>query len=433
MIMESVWNKTADLPEFPSLNGDTKTDVLIIGGGLAGILEAFYLEKNGIEYILVEKDRICSHTTSNTTAKITSQHSLCYHKILKSYGATTAELYLKSNQTALAEYARLCKNIDCDFTTKDNFVYSLNDERILEKELDALHKIGYKAFYTNKLPLPVKAVGAVGFKNQAQFHPLKFIGELAKNLNIYERTRVLKFDESSVITTKGKISFNRAIVATHFPIITNHGAYFLKLYQHRSYAIAFENAADVNGMYIDESGKGFSFRNYGNQLIIGGGSHRTGKPGGNWTEIRNFAKIKYPQARETAFWATQDCMSLDSIPYIGQYSKATPNIYVATGFNKWGMTGAMMSALLLSDLLIGKNNPYAEIYNPSRSILKPQLFVNGFESAINLLTPTAKRCPHLGCALKWNSAEHSWDCPCHGSRFTESGKVLDNPANGNLK
>ena len=431
--MESIWNKTSDLPRFPTLNGDAKTDVLIIGGGLAGILTAHYLKMKGIDYILVEKDKICSHTTANTTAKITAQHNLCYNKILKNYGVNATELYLKSNQEALAEYERLCKNIKCDFVKKDNFVYSMNDEKILEKELDALHRIGYKAFYTGKVLLPVKTVGAVGFRNQAQFHPLKFINELAKDLNIFEKTRVLKFDESSVTTTKGKISFNRAVVATHFPIITNHGAYFLKLYQHRSYVIAYENCADVGGMYIDESGKGFSFRNYGNLLLIGGGSHRTGKQGGNWTEIRNFAKINYPQAREAACWATQDCMSLDSMPYIGQYSKATPNIYVATGFNKWGMTGCMVSALLLSDLLSGKNSPYAEIYNPSRSILKPQLFVNGFESAINLLTPTTKRCPHLGCALKWNSAEHSWDCPCHGSRFTENGKVLDNPANGNIK
>ncbi len=431
--MESIWTKTSDSPRFPTLNGDAKTDVLIIGGGLAGILTAYYLKMKGIDYILVEKDKICSHTTANTTAKITAQHSLCYHKILKSSGENAAELYLKSNLEALAEYERLCKNIKCDFVKKDNFVYSMNDEKILEKELDALHRIGYKAFYTGKVPLPVKTVGAVGFRNQAQFHPLKFVNEISKNLNIYEGTRVLKFNDDSVITTTGKISFNRAVVATHFPFITNHGAYFLKLYQHRSYVIAYEGCADVGGMYIDESGKGFSFRNYGNSLLIGGGSHRTGKQGGNWTEIRNFAKINYPQAREATFWATQDCMSLDSMPYIGQYSKATPNIYVATGFNKWGMTGCMVSALLLSDLLSGKNSPYAGIYNPSRSILKPQLFVNGFESAINLLTPTTKRCPHLGCALKWNSAEHSWDCPCHGSRFTENGKVLDNPANGNIK
>lgn len=125
-------------------------------------------------------------------------------------------------------------------------------------------------------------------------------------------------------------------------------------------------------------------------------------------------------------------MSLDDIPYIGQYSKSTPNFFVASGFNKWGMTGAMVSAMILSDMIQGKENDFANVFNPSRSILKPQLLVNGFEATKNLLTFSKKRCPHLGCALKWNSAERSWDCPCHGSRFAENGKVLNNPANGDL-
>ena len=126
-------------------------------------------------------------------------------------------------------------------------------------------------------------------------------------------------------------------------------------------------------------------------------------------------------------------MSLDSVPYIGQYSKNTPDFYVATGFNKWGMTSSMVAAELLTDLILGKPNDFADLFSPSRSMLRPQLAVNGFESVVGLLTPSKKRCPHLGCALKYNKAEHSWDCPCHGSRFSESGRVLDNPANGNLK
>ena len=190
-----------------------------------------------------------------------------------------------------------------------------------------------------------------------------------------------------------------------------------------------KNAQNVSGMYVDGKKTGLSFRNYGNFLLLGGGSHRTGKQGGNWAELREFAKNNYPDAKEVTSWAAQDCMSLDEIPYIGNYSKNTPDLYVATGFNKWGMTSSMVSAMILSDMIQGKKNDYAEVFNPSRSILKPQLFINGFESAINLLTPTTKRCPHLGCALKWNKAEHSWDCPCHGSRFTEDGKVLDNPTN----
>ena len=186
-------------------------------------------------------------------------------------------------------------------------------------------------------------------------------------------------------------------------------------------------------MYLDEAQTGMSFRNYENLLLVGGGGHRTGKKGGGWQELRDFARRYYPQAEEKYYWATQDCMSLDGVPYIGPYSASTTDLYVATGFNKWGMTTSMVSAMILSDLVQGKENPYQEVFSPSRSILHPQLAVNGFEAAVSLLTPTTKRCPHLGCALKWNAMEHTWDCPCHGSRFTEDGKLIDNPATGNLK
>ena len=196
--------------------------------------------------------------------------------------------------------------------------------------------------------------------------------------------------------------------------------------------LALENTQNVNGMYVDESGMGLTFRNYQKYLILGGGSHRTGKFGGNWTELRSFVKKNYPQAKEICAWAAQDCMSLDNIPYIGNYSNKTLKLWAASGFNKWGMTGSMLSAILLSDMIQGKKPPYAEIFSPSRSILKPQLIINSFEAVKNLLTFTGKRCPHMGCSLKWNNAEHSWDCACHGSRFNEHGAILDNPANKNL-
>ncbi len=121
-------------------------------------------------------------------------------------------------------------------------------------------------------------------------------------------------------------------------------------------------------------------------------------------------------------------MSLDGVPYIGQYSKGTPGLYVATGFNKWGMTSAMTAAMILTDLVLERDNPYAPAFAPSRSILHPQLAVNGLESICGLMAPTVPRCPHMGCALKYNPQEHSWDCPCHGSRFGEDGSLIDNPA-----
>ena len=185
-------------------------------------------------------------------------------------------------------------------------------------------------------------------------------------------------------------------------------------------------------MYVDEDRKGLSFRDVGEYLLLGGGAHRTGKQGGNWAELAAFARRRYPDFRTVRRFAAQDCMTLDGMPYIGQYSPRTPQLYVATGFNKWGMTSSMVAARLLCDLLTDRPSPYTALFSPARSVLRPQLAINIAESTKNLLTPTAPRCPHLGCALKWNSREHSWDCPCHGSRFDEDGHLLDGPATDDL-
>lgn len=429
--MDSIWKKDIKFPSFPEIEGNVNTDVLIIGGGIAGILTAYMLKQEGVDYILVEKDRICSGTTQNTTAKITFQHSLIYSKIMRSYGEETARAYLHTNREAFNLLCRLCENVDCDFEIKNNYVYS-TDYKKLEDEMTALERIGFNAQFIESVPLPVETKGAVCFVNQAQFHPLKFLSAIAKELNIFENSFVKEMRETTAITDKAEIKLKNVIVTTHFPFLNKHGLFSLKLYQHRSYVIALENAQDVNGMYVDDSETGLSFRKYKNYLLLGGGGHRTGKQGGNWKELQEFAKENYPGAQERFYWAAQDCMSLDDIPYIGNYSSNTPNLYTASGFCKWGMTGAMLSAMLLKDKIIGRKNDYSEFFRPDRSILHPQLFVNGFESVTNLLTFSKKRCPHLGCALKWNSAEHSWDCPCHGSRFDEGGKILDNPANGNM-
>lgn len=431
-ILNSIWYEDCPFESFKSLRENIKTDVLIIGGGIAGILTSYFLTKCGVECVLVEKDRICGKTTGNTTAKITFQHGLIYDKLKSSGGAEIAKGYLNANRSAFAEFEKLCESIDCDFEYKDNYVYSVDDRKKIEKEMSALQKIGYNAKLYNDVTLPIDIAGAVCFPHQAQFHPLKFLSHIADGLNIYENTFVREIIDNTAITDFGKIKAEKIIVATHFPFINKHGSYYLKLYQHRSYVVALENAQNVNGMYVDENRKGFSFRNYKNLLILGGGGHRTGHKGGNWNALYEFAKEKYPLSSIKYRWAAQDCMSLDNMPYIGHYSSRTEDLYTASGFNKWGMTGSMLSAMLLSDVVMGKKNKYEELFSPSRSIMKPQLLVNGFEAAKNLLTPFGKRCPHLGCALKWNSTEHSWDCACHGSRFSADGKVLENPANGDM-
>ena len=428
-----MWRDTAALPEYGRLEGDVRTDVLVIGGGMAGILCAHFLRQAGVDCVLAEADRLCAGTTGNTTAKITSQHGLVYDGLLRRFGAEKAGMYLHANEAALARYRGMCREIDCGFEAQDAFVYSLDDRGKLEKELAALEKLGFHAGFTDKLPLPFPVAGAVRFERQAQFDPLRFAAAAARGLRAYEHTPVRRLEGTSAVTDRGTIRAEKVIVATHFPFLNRHGSYFLKMYQHRSYVLALENAANVGGMYVDEAAEGLSFRNAQGMLLLGGGSHRTGKQGGGWRELEAFAKRHYPRAHIRYRWAAQDCMTLDGVPYIGPYSARTENLYVATGFNKWGMTSAMAAAMLLTDMVQGKRPDDAPVFSPSRSMLRPQLALNALEAAASLLTPTAPRCPHMGCALKWNAQEHSWDCPCHGSRFTQEGGLIENPAMRDLE
>ena len=421
------------MPPFPQLEGDLRTDVLVIGGGLAGLLCAWNLRRAGVDFVLIEQDRLMRGVSGRTTAKLTAQHGLVYGKLLKRFGAEKAKLYWQANREAIDVYRSLATEADFDFVPERNFLYATGGTEKLEAEMDAYEQLGIPYRWESALPLPFPVAGALGFSGQAQMHPWKLAAYLTKDLRIFEKTKALSFAGNRVQTPKGIIRAEKIVIATHFPVLNKHGAYFLKLYQQRSYAHALENAPPVEGMYLDCAENGLSIRNAGRWLLLGGGGHRTGKPGLGWALPEAAARAYYPQARIAARWATQDCMSLDAMPYIGRYSRATPNLYVATGFQKWGMTTAMAAARLLTDLIRGLENPYASLFSPSRSMLHGQLLYNGVEAAANLLRPTTPRCPHLGCALHWNEQEHSWDCACHGSRFDENGRVLNNPATGDIK
>ena len=431
--MDSIWDKTAQIGGFPALMGELQTDVLIIGGGIAGILCAWELQQRGIDYALVEADRILSGVTAGTTAKITSQHGMVYEKLLRRFGAEGAGAYYRANQAALSRYRELCAGIACDFQTEDSFLYCREDPEALDLEMDALERIGARAEWCGNLPLPFPVRGAIRFPNQASFHPLKFLGKISEGLRIYEHTKVLSYDGKRFQTENGSIAAQKTIVATHFPMWNKMGLYPLKIYQDRSYVLGLENAGRMDGMYLGTDGEKLSLRMAGDILLLGGASGRTGCKSGGWEELEKSAKQYFPGAKIRYRWAAQDCMSLDGMPYIGQYSPKTPDLFVTTGFNKWGMTGAMTAAMLLADLVQGRENGLSVLFDPSRRMLRPQLAINLASSVWNLIRPTVPRCPHMGCALKWNTQERSWDCACHGSRFSEDGKLLDGPAQGKLK
>ena len=431
-MLRSVWSEIR-LPTFPKVEHDMKTDVLIVGGGMAGLLTAHLLRQAGVDCVLVEAERICRGVTQNTTAKVTVQHGLCNHKLCRRFGDETAHLYHRANEMALERFRQEAEGIDCDWETQDHLVYSCSAPETLEQELTALQRIGIEADFAEQLPLPFPTAGAVRFKNQAQFHPLKFAAAIVDGLRIFERSPVRAFEGSTAVTEAGRIRAEKVVIATHFPILNKHGAYFLKLYQSRAHVLAVEGRLPAQGMYLGADRDGLSFRSHKGLLLIGDSGHRTGKTEHGWEQLEAFVRDAFPASPVRYRWAAQDCMTLDGMPYVGQYGKNTPDLYVAAGFNKWGMTGSMTAAMLLQDLLCDKENHYTEIFSPRRSMLRPQLLVNGVESMVNLATPTLPRCPHMGCALKWNRQERSWDCPCHGSRFSEHGELLDGPSTGDLK
>ncbi|MGI5970942.1 MAG: FAD-dependent oxidoreductase [Oscillospiraceae bacterium] len=428
--MNYLWTENIEMPHFPELKGDITTDVLVIGGGMAGVLCARSLRDKGVECVLAEAKTIGCGITRGTTAVLSAQHDTLYTDLVKKAGSVKAKQYLDANLQAVERFRAMSRDIDCDFEDRPSIMYTQGDASTLKTEALIVNRLGFPAEFITKTPLPIEITGAVKYPGMAQFHPLKFLAGAVKGLNIYENTFVHDVRGTTAYTRKGKISAKKIIIASHYPFINRRGLYFMKLYQTRSFIIVLENAGDVGATYVGTADGSIYFRNYKNLLIVGGGDHRTGTKvkSGGFARVNEFVSRYYPEAEKKYVWATQDCMSLDGVPYIGNYSPAMPNIYVATGFNEWGMTSSMVAAEILSDMITGIDNQFAPVFDPHRSMLKTQLFINLGETLLNFVMPVSKRCTHLGCSLKWNEAERSWDCPCHGSRFDERGKLIDNPA-----
>ena len=428
--MKYLWTDGVEKPSFGKLTGNIKTDVLIIGGGMAGVLCAKALHDANIDYTLVEGRQIGCGITKGTTAVITAQHDLLYSDLIEKSGKAKAKMYLDANLTAVSRFKDMAKGIDCDFEVLPSVMYSTTDGNKMKAEVKAVKSLGMNAEYITDVPIPVKIRGGVRYPDMAQFHPLKFLYGVVRGLNIYENTYVHKLDGTTAYMSGGTIKAKKVIVATHFPFINKSGLYFLKMYQKRLFVMALERPEGerLGCNLVEHSGDGMFFRDYGRLLIVGSGERKTGKKKGGFMPVKQFVNENYKNYPEKYAWANQDCITLDDIPYIGVYGRILPDVYVATGFNEWGMTSSMVASMILADKVYGKRSPFEEVFNPSRSMLKPRLLSNTGNAVVNLATPTPKRCTHLGCALKENKDEGTWDCPCHGSRFDKDGRLIDNPA-----
>ncbi len=460
--MKSFWNwERENYKEFESLSENTRADVCVIGAGFTGLLTAYYLSKEGKKVIVLEKDRICSHTSLGTTGKVTSQHGLIYKYLKDSEGKEFAKKYFKANESAIKNTRKIIEeeNIECDFEEKSAYVYTQSKEDLqkIKDEVKVSKELGIPSEFVQNIDLPFDILGAIEFKNQAQFHPLKYAYGISKSIiknggKIFENSKVIdviKKDDNYIIQTdNSSVTSKYVVVATRYPIITFPGYYFVKMYQSTSYAMIFDTKTDfnTNGIFINTENPQNSFRSVKykdkNLLLAVGYDQRTGSEivGNPYEYLKSRVKNIFPDAEEIEKWSAEDCISLDKIPYIGDFSKIMDNVYVATGFNKWGITSSNVAANIIKDKILNIENEYEDIFRSSRlEIIKNKDEVMNMmkESADGIVVKRLKTvqtptCTHLGCKLSWNEIEQTWDCSCHGSRFTKDGEVLETPALKNI-
>jgi len=465
----SYWMATTPESKYPALLGDTRVDVAIIGGGIAGITSAFLLKRAGVSVAVIEADRILTGVTGYTTAKITSQHNLIYNRLISKLGKRQAKQYAESNEAAIEkiEYIVRSWDISCDFVHKPAYVYAGSEDstqKILD-EVRAARRLGLPASFEDSLPLPFETYGSIRFSHQAQFHPRKYLCALAREIpgdscHIFEKTRALGIEggEPVVVKTyKGTVKAENVIQATHFPIEDKPGELFKKLYQSMSYVLGVRiEETFPDGMFINAEEPARSLRSQpaegGEMVLVAGDGHPTGY--GNHTyehyrHLEDWARSIYKVRSIDYRWSTQDVMSDDNVPLIGRLTPDSEQLYLATGFQKWGMTTGTAAAMILTDMILDRDNPWTEVYDPSRSrqafppvqeeisriepgkgavIEKGEEKVAVFRDSQGVLYTFNPACRHMGCFVSWNDAEKTWDCPCHGSRYNARGEVIQSPA-----
>jgi len=487
---KSYWLASTVSTDYPSLTEDMSVDVAIIGAGMTGILCAYLLHSENVSLAVIDAGRISGGTTSHTTAKITSQHGLIYDKIKKQMGTEAAKQYADANDEAIKQIKDIIDrhHIDCGYSTQSAYIYTEDESNIkkIEDEIKTASELGIKASYIDEIPFPLSIKAGMKFDNQAQFHPRKFLIPLAgiisdAGVKIYENSRVVDLEEGKKITVTTehgkKVTADKVIIASHYPFYNKPGMYFSRIYTERAYIVAISAKEKYpGGMYINAEDPSRSLRGLdtekGQLILVVGENHKTGQGTdmhNHYWKLIDFADKLFTIEDIPYRWSTQDCMTLDGIPYAGFYKQDTPNILLATGFQKWGMTNSMASARIIRDLIIEGSSPWQDVYSPSRKNIlgaAKSFIVENADVAKHLISgkisPLPENvkvesgegkvfesdgerigayrdehgklflvnttCTHMGCELNWNSAEKSWDCPCHGSRFTWSGKIIDGPA-----
>ncbi|GAB2559030.1 FAD-dependent oxidoreductase [Gracilibacillus alcaliphilus] len=495
MKKQSIWQEIS-MSTFPRLSESKQSEVAVIGAGITGITTAYLLAKQGLQVILIDRDKLAGKTTGHTTAKITIQHGDIYHKLIQDFGVETASQYKDSQLEAFASICDIIQTnqIQCSFREEDSFLFTDTTENVpkLEKEYEAYQQLGLDGELLPSIPFDIPVLQALKLRKQANFHPIAYLNYLieqlkAMNVEIYENTLAIDIEEGEnpvIQTADGRVTCQHAVIATHFPMYDPLKMFSIKTYPSRSYVTAFESQQPYpGGMYlsIDDEMK-LSLRSITvdnkEYWLFGGESYKTGqyaKETSPYDELTKYA-MDHLQAKEPAYqWSAQDYIPPDHIPYIGRAKEDYPNIYLATAFRKWGMTNSMVAAKLITDLILKHDSPYEDLYKPNRFHANPDLkqltknganvakeFIQGKiqvndESIDDLKPGQAKKirddngqiigvyrddqhqlhgvdttCTHLGCEVNWNQSETCWDCPCHGSRYDIDGNVLEGPAIRNL-
>lgn len=489
----SYWLDGPQIPECSAVTESLKTDVVIVGGGIVGIVAAYLLRDSGRQVTVIEGGRYLHGTTGYTTAKLTVQHSLIYDELISTFSEEDARAYYEANRQALDWAKNLVEQngIECGLETRPAYIYaeSFKGEDKIEKEFQAYEKIGIPGASLTKetdLPFPVRI--ALKLEDQLQFHPVYFLAALMKEaqqagVTFYENSRAKTVHSPSQVELVNghKIDAQQVLVTSHFPFNDFEGLYFSRMRVERSYAMTLRGTFKEDmGMYINAESPTRSIRTVldasGERLLqVGGEGHVSGRheesTRNNYATLQQFASSYFGTSEVTHNWSSQDLMPLDHLPYIGKMVTGMPHVYVATGFSKWGMSNGIAAAHLLSDLVMGRANPYEELFSPTRTKLRPKGIgsfikdnagvakelikgkVTGAEATLDELglddgklvrvdgqklaaykdsnghvTFVKPACTHMGCDVAFNQAERSWDCPCHGSRFSFRGDVLEGPA-----